>query len=64
MTVALHPIDKPLPILENMPFRLCNAHATFQCLMKLLLRKLICEKNSGVTYIDNMIVVGETLTNI
>lgn len=42
-----------------MPFGLCNAPATFQCLMETMLAGLIRDK--CIAYIDDILVMGETL---
>ena len=43
-----------------MPFGLCNAPDTFQCIMETVLTGLIRDK--CIVYIDDILIMGETLT--
>jgi hypothetical protein len=65
--VALHPDDKEKTAFSTgqglwqftaMPFRLCNAPATFERLMESVLRGLIYD--AYLVYLDDIIVIGRT----
>ena len=43
-----------------MPFGLCNAPATFQCLMQVILAGL--EWNSCFVYLDDILIASRTYT--